>query len=738
MDSKLKNLQRIANQLFKEKKWAELIPISTEIIRLKPLVEMKAIAYQRRGISYAEQGEYNKAIADFSQAIALNHDNADIYYNRGTSYARQGEYNKAIADFSQAIDLNPDSANAYHNRGDSYAEQGKHEKAIVDYDQEITLNPKDENAYYSRGNSYSEQGKYDKAIADFSQAITLNPDSTSAYNDRAILYAKQGEYDKAIADFSQAIALNPDGANTHFNRGHLYAKQGEYEKAKADYDQEIILNPEDENAYYSRGDAYSEQGKHDKAIADFSQAIALNPKHSDVYDNRGISYLRQREFDKAIADFSQEIILNPKYSGAYINRGISYVIQGEDDKAIADYTQAIVLNPKNMVAYYNRSLVYTKQGAHKLAFADYLAIDSRGSNLKLKSPRAYIATQMKSIFPAKGNKAVEAFELYSIFFDAMFNIKKHLFYEPKNNKEVAHYTSLHTFKHLAKKEHFRLYNSAYMNDPEEGQIFFEIMERCGVKLEEDFYENKEELHLSPAYIGSFIQVDLSPQDKDKLFLWRTYGKHDNKEATGVCLIFKHEKGGCFTETMPQQIGAMLQAQRRVDLQPQTDAKTPLQESDRKISTVPEQVHPALYEIVYKSETEKGELHKKLVKLADSLKKIKEFYKGKNKQERQRLSKLVRELLDEIRFLFKADHYKEEKEIRIIQVRYTQENEEQNEVKVNAEQIPPRFYLETPESCAFSEVILGPETQNKLEWKQWIKEQDNDLTVTNSKIKYRNQ
>ena len=50
--------------------------------------------------------EYDKAIADYTEAIRLDPKNARAYTNRG-GLGRQEEYDKAIADFTEAIRLDP-------------------------------------------------------------------------------------------------------------------------------------------------------------------------------------------------------------------------------------------------------------------------------------------------------------------------------------------------------------------------------------------------------------------------------------------------------------------------------------------------------------------------------------------------------------------------------------------------------------------------------------------------------
>jgi tetratricopeptide (TPR) repeat protein len=97
------------------------------------------------------------------------------YAARGTDWLNKKEYDKAIADFDQAIRLDPKFAPAYHNRGLAWWHQKEYDRAIADYSEAIRLDPKDAAAYYNRGNAWSDKKEYDKALADYSEVIRFDP-----------------------------------------------------------------------------------------------------------------------------------------------------------------------------------------------------------------------------------------------------------------------------------------------------------------------------------------------------------------------------------------------------------------------------------------------------------------------------------------------------------------------------------------------------------------------------------
>jgi Trypsin-like peptidase domain/Tetratricopeptide repeat len=126
-----------------------------------------------------------------------------------TIKAQQGDYNGAIADVSQAIKQSPKAANLYFARANYAISIGRSDAALKDLDRVIQLNPQAESAYWIRGNYRYSLNDKEGAIADFSQVIRLNPNHIEAYAKRAFVYGNQSSPVQAIADFTSIIKLDP-------------------------------------------------------------------------------------------------------------------------------------------------------------------------------------------------------------------------------------------------------------------------------------------------------------------------------------------------------------------------------------------------------------------------------------------------------------------------------------------------------------------------------------------------
>lgn len=187
------------------------------------------------------------AIAACTRAISSarwhGHKLAFEYNARGFHYAGKSDYDRAIADYTEAIRLDPKYVLSYNNRGNAYLDKGDSDRGIADYNQAMRLDPKDALAYYNRGNAYYDKGDDDRAIADFAEAIQLDPKYEYAYVNLGDAYRAKGDYDRAIANYAEAVRLDPTDVLAYYNRGlaNLYA--GAVPKALTDLERASVLDP---------------------------------------------------------------------------------------------------------------------------------------------------------------------------------------------------------------------------------------------------------------------------------------------------------------------------------------------------------------------------------------------------------------------------------------------------------------------------------------------------------------
>ena len=225
--------------------------------------------------SKLESVDYDRAIAEYSEAIEINPTDDNAYVCRGNVRAMRGDTAAAMADFAKALELNPRNDSAYYNRGVAQQSAGNWDEAIVDCTRAIELYPERADAYYTRGNAWREKGEFDRAVADYGRAIELNPQDGVAYLNRGVARFALGDASGAIADYSQAIAINPQNDSAYYNRGVARLDVEDFDEAVADLSKAIESSPHDSNAYYYRGIARRHRGEIEAAWQDIEYASNL-------------------------------------------------------------------------------------------------------------------------------------------------------------------------------------------------------------------------------------------------------------------------------------------------------------------------------------------------------------------------------------------------------------------------------------------------------------------------------
>lgn len=171
-----------------------------------------------------DNGQFELAIKNFSEAIQSDPTHSIAYYNRGICKSNLNQNSNAVVDFSESIRLDPEHKSAFQDRGFCNFKLHQYTEAITDYSVAIRLNPKDDSIIHARGHCKLVLKQYIEAIEDLSEAILLNPNDARTYNNRGFCQAQLEQHTEAIADYTEAVRLDPPCVVAYFNRGVSYSK----------------------------------------------------------------------------------------------------------------------------------------------------------------------------------------------------------------------------------------------------------------------------------------------------------------------------------------------------------------------------------------------------------------------------------------------------------------------------------------------------------------------------------
>jgi tetratricopeptide (TPR) repeat protein len=204
---------------------------------------------------------------------------------RGDAYHHKSRYDRAIANYYEALRLDPSNRAAYEAREDaiqfplsirmgSWRKHQEREEGIARWTEVIQRNPNDANAFYQRPLIHDDALDHDLAIPDFSEAIRLAPTNAEFFVSRGGAYDAKHERVCAIRDYDEAIRLDPALALAYLARGRHYLAEGTY-----DLREDALVFEANDRA---------------QAIADFTAALRLAQDDAT-----------RREAEKAVSEILQ-------------------------------------------------------------------------------------------------------------------------------------------------------------------------------------------------------------------------------------------------------------------------------------------------------------------------------------------------------------------------------------------------------------------------------------------------
>jgi tetratricopeptide (TPR) repeat protein len=225
----------------------------------------------------------NQAIRDITKNLAA------AYFYRGAAYVAKSDFDRAIADYNHAIAIDPTESDYLNSRAAAYEQKNDITRAMADYDKAIQINPKSAYAYNNRGATFQRKGDYARASADYGHVTRLQPDNADAWAARCWVRAAGGrEVQQALADCNQALKINADLPDALDTRGFVHLRLGKYDDAIKDYDAALKLDPKNPGALYARGMAKIKKGDRTGGGSDVSAAKSMKSDIADDFSRHGI------------------------------------------------------------------------------------------------------------------------------------------------------------------------------------------------------------------------------------------------------------------------------------------------------------------------------------------------------------------------------------------------------------------------------------------------------------------
>ena len=333
-----------------------------------PETEDQALVYLFMASSSLSGDDYEKLLDDFIRQFPAN---ADGYLRRANYYAAKGKddhawYDKAVADFNQALKVAQKKDDVYYNIGKlMYAYQlSKPEKTYKDwtYDtalqnvrQAIAIDPLP--IYIQmEGDILFAQQDYAGALAAYEKVNASNIASPATFFSAAkTKELAKGDPKEVVALMDSCIARCPQPITADFapyllERAQMNINAGQPRNAMLDYDayHTAVKGEVNDVFYYYREQAALKARQFQRALDDIVKAIEMNPTDLTYQAEHAVVNLRVGRYEEAIQILNNILKADPKYAEAYRLLGLCQIQLKKTDEACGNFKKAKELGDPNV------------------------------------------------------------------------------------------------------------------------------------------------------------------------------------------------------------------------------------------------------------------------------------------------------------------------------------------------------------------------------------------------------
>jgi tetratricopeptide (TPR) repeat protein len=173
-------------------------------------------------------GRYAAAERLCREIVAAGGADAGVWNTLGLALDQQGDRQRALRCFEEAIAASPTYSAGHYNLGNAWKELGRFEEAIACYRRAVELNPAFVEAHSNLGTVLLDRGKSDEAIRCFRQALQVRPDLAILHFNLGGALTAQGDIAQAVACYRKSLELEPGFAQAHYSLSMLLLMMGDF------------------------------------------------------------------------------------------------------------------------------------------------------------------------------------------------------------------------------------------------------------------------------------------------------------------------------------------------------------------------------------------------------------------------------------------------------------------------------------------------------------------------------
>lgn len=268
------------------------------------------------------EGDWEKALTFYSQALELEPEAADIQYYIGETYRFSGQPQLALQEYNRSLAIDGNFAPAYLSKAQISLQIDPQADVERDLNKAINSDPSLAEAYLERAAFYINTAQDAKAQKDIASAGKLLPDSPLPYLYQAQAALEVGDDAAALEFARKAYDLDQTLLPIYQVLGEAALQNEDFKTARQKLDMYLLYEPEDAASWLSLGRAYAAFGSYDQ-----------------IY-TRGEQANEQADYEKALEAIDKALQMDSRLPGINIYRAWIFLMQGDGNQAVNEFMDA--------------------------------------------------------------------------------------------------------------------------------------------------------------------------------------------------------------------------------------------------------------------------------------------------------------------------------------------------------------------------------------------------------------
>ncbi len=345
---------------------------------------LKGLLAQKTGNIETAKSEYEKVIANDSDAILVYKELANIYFQTGNG-------KKALELTQKLKEIDGDSVKTNMFLGSFYLAANEPTLAKQSWEKVLELEPNNEMATVYLAAYYYSDNKLKESLDYWNKFLQQQPESAEGYFQLGLVQEKLGMLDEALASYKKVNELKAESKEAYLATARIYEAQKKFDLAVLEYEKYVEVFPNNSSILLYLGKCYFEEQKYDKAEEILLKAKEIEPKNVNLYYLLGMTYERQENVPKAIDTFETVAKREPNHS-VFARLGYYYALMQDYKNAEKNFTKAIELDPFNYEYMYLLGLNYIDSKKYEKAketLAKSLAFNPESTKVKFYLAAVY-------------------------------------------------------------------------------------------------------------------------------------------------------------------------------------------------------------------------------------------------------------------------------------------------------------------------------------------------------------